>query len=267
MSRAAGTRRISDMGFSADWLALREPVDQAARDDNLLSRAAAAAGQDAIVLDLGCGTGSTARAFGDASATWTWRFVDGDAGLLDIAHARHPASECVRMNLRDIDDLPLEGVTLVTASALLDLMPAEWMACLATRLRDAAVPFYAALNYDGVMAWSPKHQADLDITKAFNTHQQTDKGIGPAMGPRSGEISADILRDHGFTVSLADSPWRLGTAEVDLHAELVSGIAEAAKEIGTCAAPEWADARRDGIAQSSAIIGHTDLFATPQKSQ
>ncbi|MDX8349424.1 class I SAM-dependent methyltransferase [Cognatiyoonia sp. IB215446] len=251
------------MGFSADWLALREPVDLAARDDALLARAAAFAGQDAVVLDLGSGTGSTARAFGDVRATW--RFVDGDAALLDIAHARHPASECVTMNLRDIDDLPLDEVSLVTASALLDLMPTEWMTRLAARLQEAMIPFYAALNYDGAMRWSPALDVDATITHAFNQHQQTDKGIGPAMGPQSGQLAAQILRAHGFDVTLADSPWQLGAAEADLHAQLIAGIAEAAQECGSHQAPDWVTKRRADLARSHAVIGHTDLLAIPQK--
>lgn len=254
------------MGFSADWLALREPVDLAARDNALLSRAAECAGEDAVVLDLGCGTGSTARAFNGASATWTWRFVDGDSALLDIAHRLHPASECVQMNLRDIDELPLEGVRLVTASALLDLMPEAWMTRLAARLQAAAVPFYAALNYDGVMGWSPEDEADSQITRAFNQHQQTDKGIGPAMGPDSGKMAAKILADHQFKVTLADSPWRLGAEQVPLHQELLTGIAQAATEVGDARANDWLKQRKADLAQSNAVIGHTDLLAIPKKS-
>lgn len=254
------------MSFSPDWLALREPVDLAARDAALLARAAACAGPQAIVLDLGSGTGSTARAFAsDASSSWTWRFVDGDADLLGIAHARHPASDCVVMNLRDIDDLPLAGVSLVTASALLDLMPVEWMSRLAKRLGDAAVPFYAALNYDGVMDWSPALETDEMITRAFNAHQQTDKGIGLAMGPNSGTLAAQILTEHGFDVTLADSPWQLGPAQTDLHRQLITGIAEAAQQCGSLLAPDWIQKRSAEIARAQATIGHTDLLAIPRR--
>lgn len=255
------------MGFSADWLALREPVDQVARDPSLLSRATECAGPDAIVLDLGSGTGSTARAFNGQSATWTWRFVDGDAALLDIAHDCHPRSECVTMNLREIDDLPLDGVSLVTASALLDLMPVDWMKQLSARLQDAAIPFYAALNYNGVMSWTPKIGSDDAITDAFNRHQQTDKGIGPAMGPQSGMTAAQILSDHGFDVTLAESPWTLGVAEADLQHELVAGIGQAAQEIGLSEASYWVSERHRCRAQSKAIIGHTDLLALPKNAR
>jgi len=222
------------VSFSAEWLALREPVDLAARDAGLLARATDCAGDGALVLDLGSGTGSTARAFSaDMCATWRWRFLDGDAGLLAKACTLHPNAESVVMNLRDLADLPLDGVRLVTASALLDLMPAAWMSALATRA-------------------------------AFNAHQQTDKGIGPAMGARSGQMSAKILADHGFDVALGQSPWRLGAAQAAMQAELIAGIANAAAEMGNTDATAWAQSRSDAIATAASVIGHTDIFAVPQ---
>lgn len=140
------------MGFSPDWLALREPVDHASRDAALLARAAACAGEGALVIDLGSGTGSTARAFnGTVGTKWKWRFVDGDKALLDIAQSLHPGAEQLVFDLRRIDELPLDGAALVTASALLDLMPQAWVTALARRLQHAGVPFYAALNYNGLM--------------------------------------------------------------------------------------------------------------------
>ncbi len=253
------------MSFSPDWLALREPVDCAARDSALLSRAAAIAGPDAIVLDLGSGTGSTARAFRHAiCASWTWRFLDGDAGLLDIAKTRHPGSECVTMNLRDIDDLPLDGVGLVTASALLDLMPYAWMCQLAERLSRANIPFYAALNYDGQMQWTPASDFDQSITQSFNDHQQTDKGIGPAMGPKSGQLAAQALSEHGFEVALAQSPWQIASQDDELHSQLIAGIGDAADELGNELASAWVAKRTAQVATTCAIIGHTDVLAWPQ---
>jgi trans-aconitate methyltransferase len=76
------------MGFSAEWLALREPADHAARDAGLLMAAARAAGDSAVIVDLGCGTGSTRRAFGELLPHADWRMVDGDADLLVRAGER-----------------------------------------------------------------------------------------------------------------------------------------------------------------------------------
>lgn len=255
------------MSFSADWLTLREPVDVAARNRNLLSQAARVAGKNATIVDLGSGTGSTARAFeGPLPATWTWRFVDSDTELLKIAQARHPGSDFVRMNLRDIDDLPLDGVSLVTASALLDLMPEDWINRLAKRLKAAAIPFYAALNYNGQMHWSPHLDADAAITTAFNLHQQTDKGIGPAMGPNSGQLATQILIDHGFDVTTSDSPWLIGPDHIELHQQLIAGIGAAAHDVNQQLASDWVRDRNESIAHSKATIGHTDFLAMPRRA-
>ncbi|MEJ8562550.1 class I SAM-dependent methyltransferase [Yoonia sp. GPGPB17] len=250
------------MGFSPDWLALREPLDHASRDADLLARAVACAGPGTVVVDLGSGTGSTARAFGDTGCRW--RFIDGDAALLDIAQARHPGAEQVVFDLRDIEELPLEGVGMVTASALLDLMPLEWVKALAGRLQDAGIPLYAALNYNGVMRWLPRHEADSDVTKAFNAHQRTDKGIGPALGPTASEVAAEVFADQGFEVHFGDSPWQLNGSAAQLHDELLNGIGMAAAEAGYAQAQAWTADRCATVAETVGYIGHTDIFAVPR---
>lgn len=265
MWHVAGTRRISRVGFSSDWLALREPVDHLSRDPDLLARAATCARPGAVVVDLGSGTGSTARAFG-SSVGWQWRFVDGEPGLLDIAQARHPGSEQVIMDLRDIDQLPLEGVDLVTASALLDLMPLDWVTALAGRLHGAGIPFYAALSYNGVMRWSPPHGADGDVTDAFNTHQRSDKGIGAALGPAAGETTARVFEHYGYEVQQRDSPWHLGASDTALHHELLIGIGNAAAEAGCAQAQDWVADRLAALSPTAGYIGHTDILALPQRS-
>ena len=72
-------------GFSAQWLALREPYDRAARNITVIEAMLAAfRGQSSIsVVDLACGTGSTLRAIGPRlPVRQNWRLVDNDLGLL-----------------------------------------------------------------------------------------------------------------------------------------------------------------------------------------
>ncbi len=252
------------MGFPHDWLDLREPADHAARDPSLLARAAACAGAGQFVLDLGSGTGSTARAFGSAVPEGAWRFLDADETLLEVAAQRHPNSEQIRVDLRDIGALPLEGAGLVTASALLDLMPLGWIDALARRLRAAGLPLYAALNYNGHMSWTPSLPDDAKITSSFNAHQLRDKGIGPATGPQSASETRRVFAEHGFDVVIGDSPWQLGPGQAALQDELLLGIKDAAAEIGCEEADVWLDDRRARLATSAASIGHTDVLAIPR---
>ena len=253
------------MGFSAAWLALREPADHAARDAALLRAAAQAAGPQAVIVDLGCGTGSTIRAFaGHLAKGAVWRLVDNDPELLRHAAAAAPGGVTThRVDLRDLDDLPLDGASLVTASALLDLCSLDWVERLAQRLADHRLPLYAALSYDGVMHWTPPHSADAPVTSAFNRHQVGDKGFGPALGPGATDAMAAALERRGYVVHRADSPWQLGPDQSALHRELLAGIATAAAEAGEARAIAWGGTRSATAETALCHIGHTDLLALP----
>jgi ubiquinone/menaquinone biosynthesis C-methylase UbiE len=72
-------------GFSAEWLALREPYDRAARSAAVLAAVAdALIGETSIsVVDLACGTGATLRALGPHLPPFQrWRLVDNNLSLL-----------------------------------------------------------------------------------------------------------------------------------------------------------------------------------------
>lgn len=251
------------MGFSADWLRLREPADGAARDATLLTLAAQAAGPEPVILDLGCGTGSTTRAMkDDLPKTARWRLVDADAALLERARTEIDATaDFIHQDLLNVDALPLDGVTLVTASALLDLVSEDWVTRLAARLN---VPFYAALSYDGAMRWAPETPVDRDIEAFFNRHQRSDKGLGHALGPDAARCAAAAFAAAGFDVRLAQSPWDLGPDMAPLQILLNDGVASAAEEAGLSDAPNWADARRKTADTGRTQVGHIDLLALPQ---
>ena len=246
------------MSFDAVWLELREPADRAARDPGLLAAAAGYLGE-ALALDLGCGTGATVRAFGGVGR---WRLVDADPALLEIAGHRCPEAEVVRADLADLDGLALEGVRLVTASALFDLAGEAWIRGLVRRVAVAGVGLYAALSYDGGLAWEPAMPGDRAVAAAFDAHQRRDKGLGPALGPEAVGVLAAALGEAGYAVRVAASPWRLGPGA--LQAALVDGIAGAAAETGCAAAAAWGQARRAASGSARCTVGHLDVLALPQ---
>lgn len=254
-------------GFTADWLALREPADARARDGGLVAAAGALLADQAAphVCDLGAGTGAAKRAFGPHfPGAATWSFVDNDAETLRLAAAE--GGTAIEADLaRQVAPWP-ERTTLVTATALFDLAAAGWIAAFVASVANARLPLLASLTYDGRLALDPAHPMDADMIRAFNSHQRTDKGLGgPAAGPDAAPALAAALADAGYSVRSADTPWTLERGRDDaLIAAMLAGWAEAAVEIGHVTAADAEDWRADRTASVARLtIGHIDILATP----
>lgn len=261
-------------GFDKDWLSLREPADRAARHVGLMDALAQylEGVQDPMVLDIGCGTGSAWRGLNERLRNGTrWLMIDNDPLLLEEARRRIGARQEIayrRHDLNDIDGLPLEGASIVTASALFDLCSERFCEALADRLAAAGCGLYAALNYDGVMRWSPTHPRDEEMVVLFNRHQRTDKGFGPALGPDATACLSRHLAERGFRIMIGESPWRMDEGTADLQTELLLGLRAPLLEISglpEAAIDAWLQYRLASIhgADGSGLIGHADLLALP----
>ena len=78
--------------FAAEWLALRERYDLAARNANVLDAVTASFKSipSVHVVDLACGSGSTLRALhSHLPARQHWDLVDNDPDLLALARKRN----------------------------------------------------------------------------------------------------------------------------------------------------------------------------------
>jgi len=260
-------------GFDKNWLTLREPADLAARDRALRDQAVEFVSQgEQSILDIGCGTGSTWRALASHMPENTrWLLLDNDTALLAEATKRiggAGATLFIRHDLNDLDLLPMDGVTLITASALFDLCSENFVEAFAATLRDAQTGLYAALNYNGVIEWSHSHPLDAAVVAAFNRHQTTDKGLGPALGPASAARLEHWFSLCGFAVSLADSPWRMGTRQDELQHAFLSGLRQPVLETGMVGESDfdtWMEFRSAAVAEAGSlcVVGHTDVLALP----
>ncbi|MDH4440556.1 MAG: class I SAM-dependent methyltransferase [Rhizobium sp.] len=260
-------------GFDKDWLALREPADRHARAQPLLDglcRHLVEKTETPSLLDIGCGTGSTYRTLSALVPPATrWQLLDYDPLLLEEAARRIGSVEGVtlhRHDLNDLQSLPLEGVTFVTASALFDLCSATFCNRVVDRLAEQRTGLYAALNYDGVMEWSHAHPLDGQVVASFNRHQRLDKGFGPALGPDASDHLRLSLESSGYRVKVAASPWVLGAEKHDLQVELLRGMENPVTEIGLVSQSDledWMAFRLAAITRqdSSCVVGHTDLLA------
>jgi hypothetical protein len=263
-------------GFSADWLALREPYDRAARNATVLDALGAhfAAQSSIAVVDLACGTGSTLRAVsGHLPARQNWRLVDNDLSLLARASALGEPPRLI-VTARPLDlardlELALDGpLDLVTTSALLDLVSADWLDRLIVEAAARRLPVYAALSYDGRVVAEPSDRFDTELLAGFNAHQRTDKGFGPALGPDAPGRAVERLGHVGYSVVQGRSDWVLTPPAREIQEALFASFADIGAVATQMTAKEiagWLARRRAHLAQgrSHLTVGHVDIFAWP----
>lgn len=262
-------------GFNPRWLSLREPADRSARDGSLLAAMAKwLEGQTRPlhVLDIGCGTGSTWRSLAPILPSDTrWTLLDHDADLLAASRLEIGAQtgvDYVQHDLNDVSGLPLQGHSVVTASALFDLCSEEFCQALVERLSEAGCGLYAALNYDGAMSWSHSHPLDQRVIENFNRHQQTDKGFGPALGPTATTRLHEMLKAAGYAVAVGKSPWIMTAAQAELQRVFLQGFRQPLLEVGGLSGEEisgWLSFRLSSVTRpdSTCTVGHQDLLAFP----
>ena len=218
-------------GFSAAWLALREPFDIAARAADLAETFLAAVAPDGLVVDLGAGAGSNIAWLGRIRSDLRWRHVDADPQLIAVARGRFAGN--ARIGFAELDlardlDPALDGASGVTCAALLDLASAGWAERLARQLAARRLPALIALTYDGRMRWDPAHSDDDRIAAAFHQDMRRDKGFGPALGPGAADFMAERLRAADARVEIRSTDWRVAPADCAMLQEMITGIAGAA---------------------------------------
>jgi hypothetical protein len=283
-------------GFSADWLALREPFDAAARSAALVSvlREHLPAGTGAAplaVVDLGAGAGSNLRWLAPLlGGVQHWRLVDHDAALLHAAldttcawaealgarverraealaiRARDFACEVVvePYDLRDLAVLALPAGALVTAAALLDLVSATWLENIARRCEAARASVCFALSYDGRTVCTPAEPEDAEVLASFNRHQLGDKGFGPALGPGAARAAEAAFTRLGYNVETAPSDWLIDARAHEIQRALLDGWRDTALQLHAVASDElaaWHERRLAHVAagRSTLRVGHVDV--------
>lgn len=255
-------------GFSADWLALREPADRNSRNRTVLKSCQQHfAGRDAItVCDLGAGTGASVRAFTDLlPPKQRWHLIDGDVVLLDQAQRSLAGRDNITFEQRDFAVQPAcwpADTDLVTASALLDLVSLDWIARFVAALAKARIAVLATLTVDGTILNQPALPLDSRVAAAFRSHQEGDKGFGPAAGPWAGGLLAHHLRGAGYVITSGESPWLLDNSRAALRDAYLEGVVNAVTETGKVAGNTLADWQR-AAARGTVRIGHLDIFAKP----
>ncbi len=264
------------------WLALREPADAAARSADLVEHLTQdpPAGGRWLIHDLASGTGSMGRWLAPLlPGPQHWVLHDRDADLLEIAAANRPGpaadGEAVTVEVRrsDITRLhprDLAGATLVTASALLDMLTGDELARLTAMWSGVGCPILVTMSVAGRVELTPAEPLDRTMAAAFNAHQRRTTTRGRLLGPDAVPATVLGFRRLGADVMVRPSPWRLGPSESELAGEWFTGWVRAACEQRSELAADAHDYSRRRLAQASAgrlgvTVDHADLLVRSRR--
>jgi hypothetical protein len=274
---------VEDIRVSWGWLALREAADAAARATDLvehLGRHLPATGRR-VIHDLGCGTGAMGRWLAPLlPGPQHWVVHDRDADLLEIAAADLPgpaadgAAVTVETRQSDITRLhtgDLADATLVTASALLDLLTGDELAGLVAVCAGAGCPVLLTLSVVGRVDLTPADPLDSRVAAAFDAHQRRVTEGGRLLGPDAVGVAVEEFGRLGAEVLVRPSPWRLDAAQGDLAAEWFIGWVGAASEQQVELAAETGTYARRRLAEVTAgqlavTVDHADLLVLPRRT-
>jgi hypothetical protein len=263
-----------------EWLVLREPADAGARSAELaevLGRHLPRAGR-LVIHDLGGGSGAMGRWLAPrlpGPQHWVVHDRNEDVLALAIADPPGPAADgaavTVEARRSDITRLApgdLAGASLITASALLDMLTADALAAMLGACVGSACPMLLALTVVGRVVLTPADPLDARMAAAFNAHQRRTTTAGRLLGPDAVAASVGALRGAGADVLVRPSPWRLGTADADLTAEWFDGWVTGACEREPALAAEAGGYRDRRLEQAAAgrlavTVDHADLLVVP----
>src|SRR5262245_7026982 len=266
---------------SPEWLSLREAADATARARELIPivRAHVAGASPAVIHDFGCGTGSMLRWLApQLTGAQHWILHDRDPDLLEHTAAGAAVLSAdgtpvtLETRLGDVSDLTaadLAGATLVTASALLDLLTADEVERIAAACAGARCPVLFTISVLGRVELTPNDPLDSEIMRAFNEHQCRAIGERRLLGPSAVDVTVDAFTRRGIATVVSPSPWRLGPGDAGLAAEWFTGWLGAAIEQrpdldGPAAA--YAQRRRAEViaGRLGVVVHHDDLLALCQ---
>lgn len=271
----------SAIRVSTEWLALREPADAAARALDLVERLVRqppATGRW-VIHDLGCGSGAMGRWLAPRlPGPQHWVAHDRDSQLLEVAAAHVPrqaadgAAVTVETKRSDITRLrpgDLAGATLITASALLDLLTEEELVGLTAVGVGSGCPMLLTLSVVGHVKLTPADRLDRRVGAAFDAHQRRVTERGRLLGSDAVALAVEECGQLGAEVLVRASPWRLGFSYANLAAEWFTGWVGAACEQQVGLAAEAEPYARRRLAQAAAgelavTVDHADLLVLPR---
>ena len=169
--------------------------------------------------------------------------------------AIHPVTRpltvhCHQADLAELSSLEIPTPDLVTASALFDLVSAEWIGQLVDQCQRWQAAALLVLTVNGQRGFSSTRRASPARSKILaaprpnyetfgcrnfsNQHQRQAKGLGTALGPDAIAELERCFQAAGFPVLVAPSDWQLKVDDDmtrQLGPALLDGWRKAALEV------------------------------------
>jgi hypothetical protein len=258
---------LSALGtYPPQWLSLRESADAAARSVELVDLLLPCLPDSELVIrDLGCGTGSMGRWLaGQLPGPQRWILHDRDPGLLALAVASLRTATAEQCDITRLCASDLAGTSLVTGSALLDLLTADEVVGLASACVEAGCPALFTVSVVGRVELTPADPLDAEFSAAFNAHQRRTTDGRRLLGPDAVDVAVHAFERLGALVYRRPSPWRLGQAT--LTAEWLKGwvVTACEQQPDLAASAEAYVRRRLEVGELRAVVHHSDLLALPK---
>lgn len=276
------------MTAAHDWLDLRVPYDDAARQHSLsllnqlgpaLRSPTVGQLQPVTVIDIGAGTGNSARWFRQhlpdllPGQSLRWVLIDTDQAALDTAVATLPDVETVTANIRQLPSIANDllastpGRLLVTGSAVLDVLTTcDLQAIIATLVQHGGLGLFL-LSVTGQWQLSPADCDDAKINDAFCKHQRRDGKLGP-IAP---EVLSQLAVEADAEVTTAPAAWQL-TAPYDqafierFLTERIAAATEQQPQLQTVAT-RWLHRRLQHSAENLTVaVDHQDVAVDARQS-
>jgi hypothetical protein len=265
---------------SSEWLSLREPADADARAGDLALAAASLLPAGSVVVhDLGSGTGSMMRWLAPLlPGPQTWVLHDWNAELTERAIAvesprdRDGGVISVRAqtgNLARLRPADLAGASLVTASALLDVLTSREVHAIVNACVRAQRPTLFSLSVTGEVRLTPRNELDAGLERAFNAHQLRDSDGRQQLGRYGAAIARGLFTQAGWNLRPSTTVWRLDQRRPLLLREWFEGWVDAAIEQEPALrsqADHYRGLRMSQIERGelAAEVRHLDLLAWPR---
>lgn len=274
-----GSPSEAAVGVSPQWLRLREPADAAARSRELAGAIRRIReGELTVVHDLGAGSGAMGRWLAPLiDGPQHWVLHDRDVELLGLAADQAPlvaadgAAVTVETRPGDLTRLRPEDLaeaSLVTASALLDMVTGDELERLVRCCMAGACPWLVTLSVTGHVEITPDDPLDPVLRSAFNDHQRRTVAGRTLLGPDAVGRAIRLFRSLGADVTTSSSPWELDARRRSLTSRWLRGWVRAACEQRpelTAAAAAYLARRRLDLEKRrlTVTVHHLDILARP----